>query len=122
MRFSLVFLSLAVLLAAASATEIRIKVIDPQSVALSGAQVQLLPAANAAPRAVQVTSAEGLASFHNACASTCRLTVLAPGFAAQTIDISSSTELITVKLAIAPAAETVVVTATRSPVPSESAG
>ena len=122
MRFSLVFLSLAVLLAAASADEIRIKVVDPQSAPLSGAQVQLMPAASTAPKAVQITSAEGLAIFHNACASNCRVTVLAPGFAAQTIDVSSSAELITVKLAIAPAAETVVVTATRSLVPAESAG
>jgi len=122
MRFSLVFLSLAVLLARASANEIRIKVVDPQSAALSGAQVQLMPAADAAPKAVQVTSAEGLATFHNACASTCRVTVLAPGFAAKTIDVSPSVELITIKLAITPAAETVVVTATRSPIPSESAG
>jgi vitamin B12 transporter len=122
MRFSLVFLSIAVLLAAASATEIRIKVVDPQSVALSGAQVQLLAAANSAPKAVQITSAEGLASFHDACAGGCRITILAPGFAAQTIDVPSSAELITAKLAIVPAAETVVVTATRSPVPAESAG
>jgi len=122
MRFSLVFLFLAVLLAAASADEIRIKVVDPQSAPLSGAQVQLMPTAGTAPKALQITSAEGLAIFHSACASNCRVAVLAPGFAAQTIDVSSSAEQITVKLAIAPAAETVVVTATRSLVPSESAG
>ncbi|MGA8154237.1 MAG: TonB-dependent receptor [Terriglobales bacterium] len=122
MRFSLVFLSLIVLQAAASAGEIRIKVVDPHSDAVSAAQVALLPAASSVPKAVQITSAEGLAIFHNGCPSTCRVTVLAPGFAAQTLDVSPSSELITVKLAVAPAAETVVVTATRSPVPSESAG
>jgi vitamin B12 transporter len=122
MRFSLVFLSLAVLLAAASADEIKVKVVDPQSTPLSGAQVALLPAGDGAPNAVQITSAEGLATFHNGCSGSCRVNVLAPGFAAQTIDVPSSSELITVKLTIAPAAETVVVTATRTPVPLESAG
>ena len=122
MRFSLVFLSLVVLLAAASADEIRIKVVDPQSAPLSGAQVELMPTTGTAPKAVQISSAEGLAIFHNACSGTCRVTVLAPGFAAQSVDVSSSAEPITVKLAIAPAAETVVVTATRTPVPSEFAG
>jgi len=121
MRFFLVCLSLAVLLAAASADEIRIKVIDPQSAAVSGAQVQLIPA-KGAPKAVNATSAEGLVTFHNACANRCRVTVLAAGFAAQTIDVSPSAEPIIVRLAIAPASETVVVTATRDPVPSESAG
>ena len=121
MRFSLVFLSLAVLLAAASADEIKVKIVDPQSVPLSGAQVQLLPA-NGAPRAVQITSAGGLATFHGGCAGTCRVAVLARGFAAQTVDVTSSSEIMTIKLTIAPAAETVVVTATRTPVPLESAG
>ena len=121
MRFSLVCLSLAVLLAAASADEIRIKVIDPQSAAVSGAQVELIPA-KGAPKAVNATSADGLVTFHNVCASRCRVTVLAAGFAAQTIDVSPSPEPIIVRLTIGPASETVVVTATRNPVPSESAG
>jgi len=121
MRFSLVSLSLVVLLAAASADELRIKVVDPLSAALSGVQVQLLSTANDAPRAVQVTSAEGLVTFHNA-SGPCRITILAPGFAPRTLDVASSAEGTTVKLEIAPATETVVVTATRTPVPEDSAG
>jgi len=121
MRFSLVSLSLVVLLAAASADELRIKVVDPQSKPVSGAQVELLPAANEAPKAVQITSAEGLVTFHNPC-DHCRVTVLAPGFAARALDVVSSAEVLTLKLAIATATETVVVTATRSPVPEDSAG
>ena len=121
MRFSLVPLSLVVLLAAASADELRIKVVDPLSAALSGVQVQLLSTANDAPRAVQVTSAEGLVTFHNA-SGPCRITILAPGFAPRTLDVASSAEGTTVKLEIAPATETVVVTATRTPVPEDSAG
>jgi outer membrane cobalamin receptor len=48
--------------------------------------------------------------------------VLAPGFAAETVDVSATAEVITVKLRVASAAETLVVTATRTPVASQAAG
>ena len=48
--------------------------------------------------------------------------MLAPGFAAETVDLSPTAEVITIKLRLATAAETVVVTATRTPVPSQAAG
>jgi vitamin B12 transporter len=51
-----------------------------------------------------------------------RAQVLAPGFAAQIIDVGSMDSSTTVTLRLAPAAETVVVTATRSPVPTEASG
>ena len=53
-----------------------------------------------------------------------RIQVLAPGFAAETVpvDASSTAEVIIIKLHLATAAETVVVTATRTPVPSQAAG
>jgi len=47
---------------------------------------------------------------------------LAPGFAAETLDLSPTAETTTIKLRLATAAETVVVTATRTPVPGEAAG
>ena len=50
-----------------------------------------------------------------------QIQVLAPGFAAETIDVSSQAE-ITVRLRLATASETVVVSATRTPVPSQAAG
>jgi vitamin B12 transporter len=128
MRFSQLFASVLICALAASAAEIKIRVIDPQSAAVSGAQVTLwMPGVLArqsagSPLAIENTSAEGLTIFHNIAPGSYRVQVLAPGFAPQTLDVSSSAELITVKLELAPAAETVVVTATRNPVPGELSG
>src|ERR1017187_3776536 len=119
--FASVFFLLYIFPSIASA-EIKIKVVDPQDAAVAGAEVQLLKLGKPAPAAIQSTSAEGLAIFRQAPSSSCRVQVLAPGFAAETVDLSSTTEVITIKLRVATAAETVVVTATRTPVPSEAAG
>ena len=63
MRFFGIFTSVICLLAAASAAEIKIKVIDPQSAVVAGAQVLLFEGDNASRPAVELTSAEGLAIF-----------------------------------------------------------
>ncbi|MFZ0563223.1 MAG: TonB-dependent receptor [Terriglobales bacterium] len=124
MRFSRIFASiffpLFIFLSIASA-EITIKVVDPQGAVVAGAQVLLLEPGKPAPTAVQSTSAEGVAIFRERPGSY-RVQVLAPGFAAESVDISSRTETTTIKLRLATAAETVVVTATRTPVPSQAAG
>jgi vitamin B12 transporter len=122
MRFSRILASVAVLLAVASAAELKIKVVDPQSATVSGAQVELHEKGNATPAGVEITSAEGLAVFHGIGTGPYRVRVLAPGFAAQTTDVSSSESgVLTIQLHLAPVAETVVVSATRSPVPIEAA-
>jgi outer membrane cobalamin receptor len=125
MRFSRVFAGvffLLVVLLAVASSEIKIKVVDPQDAAVAGAEVQLLKPGNPVPATVQNTSAEGLAIFRETSSSSYRVHVLAPGFAAQTADLSATAEVITIELRLATAAETVVVTATRTPVPSETAG
>jgi vitamin B12 transporter len=125
MRCSRVFASiflLAISLVSVASAEIRIKVVDPQDAAVAGAQVQLLKQGKSAPAAVQSTSAEGLVIFRETASSSYRVQVLAPGFAAETVDLSSTAEAITIKLRLATTAETVVVTATRTPVPSQAAG
>jgi vitamin B12 transporter len=128
MRFSLVvtnvFFLLAIGLVAVASAEIKIKVVDPQDAVVAGAEVQLLKPGKPAPAAVQSTSAEGLVIFREAASGSYRVQVLAPGFAAEmmTVDVSPTAEVVTVKLRVATAAETVVVTATRSPVPSQAAG
>jgi vitamin B12 transporter len=125
MRFSRVFTTVCFLLVAGLASiacaEIKIKVVDPSGAAVAGAQVQLLKPGNI-PAALQSTSAEGMVTFRETATSSSRVQVLAPGFAPQTIDLSPTTATITIKLRMATAAETVVVTATRTPVPSETAG
>jgi vitamin B12 transporter len=119
--FASIFSLLAVFLATASA-EIKIRVVDPSDAAVSGAQVQLLQMGEAALVATQSTSAEGLVIFRETPSSSYRVQVLAPGFAMELIDLSSTAEVMTVKLRVATAAETVVVTATRTLVPSQAAG
>jgi outer membrane cobalamin receptor len=110
------------LLAAASAAELKIKVVDPQSAVVAGAQVLLIPQGSATPVDVATTSSEGLAVFHGVGANRYSVRVLAPGFAQETKDLSPSPETATVDLRLATAVETVVVTATRTPVPREVAG
>jgi vitamin B12 transporter len=114
-----VFFLLSIFLSVASA-EIKIRVVDPQDAVVAGAQVQLLKQGK--PAALQSTSAEGLVIFRVQASSDYRVQVLAPGFAAETVDISPTAETTTIMLRLATAAETVVVTATRTPVPSQAAG
>jgi len=124
MRFTRVFAStflLATSLVSVASAEIRIHVVDPQDAAVAGAQVQLLKQGKPAPAAVESTSAKGLVIFRETVSSSYRVQVSAPGFAAETVDLSSTAEL-TIKLRLATSAETVVVSATRTPVPSQLAG
>jgi vitamin B12 transporter len=102
--------------------EIKIRVTDPQGAVIAGAQVQLLRLNKAALVAVEDTSADGLAVFRESTSTSYRVRVLAPGFAVENVDLSSAAGICTIKLQLATAAETVVVTATRTPVPSEVAG
>jgi vitamin B12 transporter len=122
MRFFRILSSVICLLAAASAAEIKIKVVDPQSAVVAGAQVVLTLPGSTTPAAVGITSGEGLVVFREVQSDTYQVRVLAPGFAAKTARVSPSAEMVTVQLGLAPAAESVVVTATRSPVLTEAAG
>jgi outer membrane cobalamin receptor len=110
------------LLAAAFAAEIKIKVVDPQSAVVAGAQVVLAPQGSATPLAVATTSADGVVVFRDSTSQPLQARILARGFAEKVVDVSSSAEVVTAELALAPTAETVVVTATRGPVLSEAAG
>ncbi len=134
MRFSqvvgCVFLLAALCAAQTRSSEIRIKVVDPQSAAVAGAQVVLLRNGSDVPLEVQTTSAEGVAVFHRskpareageARGPELTVRVLAPGFAAETTDISRSENPVTIKLRLASTMEAVTVTATRAPAPTEDA-
>jgi vitamin B12 transporter len=109
-----VFVSLA-----AFAADFTIKVTDPHSAVVAGAKLLLLEGSTIL--ATQTTSAEGLATFHTAIRGTYRIRILAPGFAAATVELSGEPE-VTVTLRLQTASETVVVSATRTPVPSQAAG
>ena len=107
-----------VALAAASAADLKIKVLDPQSAAVAGAQVTLfVNGPNTSLIKTATTSAEGVATFSDVSPSAqVQVQVLAPGFAPhQEIDPSPFKEVITIQMQLAVASETVVVTATRTP-------
>src|SRR5947209_390035 len=106
---------------AASASELNVIVIDPSSAAVSGAHVSLIRGSDSKVLRTAVTSAEGTAQIALPDSGSFRVRVLAPGFAAETLDVSGQHE-VTINLRLAPAAETVVVTATRTPVTGEAAG
>jgi vitamin B12 transporter len=117
-RIFCVVFSLLLASFSAFAADLKIKVVDPQSAAVAGAQVYLLGLGGRI-LTTQMTSAEGVAlvDVHG----NGQIKVLAPGFAPTTVDVSSQTEM-TVNLRLANAAETVVVSATRTPVVGEAAG
>ncbi|MGA7080419.1 MAG: TonB-dependent receptor [Terriglobales bacterium] len=122
--FFLVGIGLVSILTSIVSAEIKVKVVDPQDAVVAGAQVRLLKVGKAAPAAVLNTSSVGTAIFRETASGSeaYRVQVLAPGFAAEKVDVSATGEVVTVKLRVASAAETLVVTATRTPVASQAAG
>jgi vitamin B12 transporter len=117
---------LFVLLAAASAADLKVKVIDPQSAAVAGAQVSLFTYVTRKLLLTTTTSPEGIASFTGLMAEISadayQIEVLAPGFAPQGEKVPTRADLLTIQLHLAAASETVVVTATKTPVPAEESG
>jgi len=126
MRALCVSLLSFVALATASAADHKVKVIDPQSAAVAGAQVSLFLKGSGTVLKIAATSPEGIATFAELksveSAGDYQIKVLAPGFAPQTEDVTAHSDVITIQLHLATASETVVVTATRTPVAAEESG
>lgn len=120
------FSSLCILSASALAAEFTVKVLDPESAAVSGAQVELFTENSSRPIALQRTSPTGIAHFRNLSVPPERIYVLAPGFAEQWSTVArtdaETQSAVTIALRLAPASETVVVTATRTPLPNDESG
>jgi vitamin B12 transporter len=117
-------LAFAILITAASAADLKIKVVDPRAASVAGAEVSLLPQGSSVPLGLQTTSSEGLAIFTGVPEGLYSVQVLAPGFAPQNkhevmIPRDSS---VTVRLSVATPIETVVVSATRWPAPEQETG
>ncbi len=119
--FAVVFLSISAL-----ASELTVRVVDPQSAAVPGAQVEIFSEDSTTAAAVQNTSAQGIVQFRNAAPNASRVHVLAPGFAEQWLTLTPEkpreSATVTVTLHLAVATETVVVSGTRTPVPDEESG
>jgi len=103
----------------ALAADLHIKVVDPHSAAVAGAQVSIYRQGETSPLQVRSTSGEGEAIFHLDSAIGLRAQVLAPGFAPAWSEITSSSSATLITLQVASASETVVVTATRTPAPEQ---
>ncbi|MBI3644842.1 MAG: TonB-dependent receptor [Acidobacteriales bacterium] len=118
---SRVFLSAVFLLfvPAALAGELRVKVLDPHSAAVAGAQVSLYRRGESVPLQIRTSSGEGVATFDVDSPAPLRVEVLAPGFAAARADVEREPSTVTVPLQVAAASETVIVTATRTPTPEQ---
>jgi outer membrane cobalamin receptor len=104
----------------ALAADLNIKVVDPQSAAVSGAQIAMICGENNIV-ATRNTSAEGNAALPSKQNSSCQIRVRAAGFAEEFVPVSEEPEL-KIVLHLATASQTIVVTATRTPVPGEAAG
>ena len=109
-------------ISAASAVSLHIKVVDPNSAAVAGAQVSIYRQGEPRPLQVRSTSAEGEALFYLDSATGLRAQVLAPGFALAWADAGNSSSATLIMLQVAAASETVVVSATRTPVPEQETG
>ena len=119
LRSQILFLLFA-FVSAALAADLHIRVVDPQSAAVAGAQVSLYREGESSPVQVRTTSGNGEAVFHVETESELRAQVLAPGFAEAWATLERSASAVTViRLQVAAAAETVVVTATRTLVPQQ---
>ncbi len=118
-----VFLSLSV---AASAADLKVKVVDPQGAAVAGAQVSLSVTGVATSfTKTALTSAEGIATFVGLPSSSyqVQVQVLAPGFAPyKQVDPEGPKEMLRVQVELAVATETVVVSATKTPLSAEETG
>lgn len=125
MRFGrLVFaVSLSLISLSASAGELKIKVVDPDELAVAHARVALYREQSSVAVAVQSTASNGEAVFTAIADGSYQVEVLAPGFAAQTSRVEvPQASAHQVRLAPAPRAETVVVTAAGTPLPVEDGG
>jgi outer membrane cobalamin receptor len=124
MRFYLRLLAVAFLSLSAFASELTIKVLDPQSAAVPGAQVELFAGRSTRPVSVQQTSAQGVAFFRDVAPGDVRVHVLAAGFGEQSKNLESGDReaTVTIALQVAVAEETVVVTATGTPAPNDESG
>src|SRR5207244_11401084 len=70
-------------ISSALAADLKIRVVDPHSAAVPGAQVSVFAVGDATPIAITTTSAEGAASIAGLKNGSYRVQLLAPGFAAR---------------------------------------
>jgi vitamin B12 transporter len=108
----------------AFAADVHIKVVDPHSAIVVGAQISVYRENTATPLEIRNTASDGEAVFHLEIGdrpdqSGLRVRILAPGFAETWSDLKASAQPLVITLRMAPASETVVVTSTRTAAPEQ---
>ena len=122
MRFSRFLRSAFFLLISVSLlAQVRVTVLDPQGAVVSGARVALVDPSTSRPVATQTTAGDGVATF-SVQSSTYTIEVLAPGFAPTRETGPVGEQSLVVKLKLASPAQSVVVSATATPVAEQQAG
>jgi len=106
----------------ALASELTIRVVDSSAAPVSGAQVDVFGEDSSRPIAMSVTSAWGIVRFNHLPDSPVQIRVLAAGFAEAQLTVSPAAEQTRIMLHPALATETVVVSATRTPVSTDESG
>ncbi len=118
-----IYLLLLFSLTTCAAADVTVRVLDPRAAAVPRAEVKLYRSGSSEAVAGQETSSEGLARFAGLPAGEYRVEVLAAGFApaSQTAQLTGEST-ISISLKIAALSQTVVVSATRTPVPVSESG
>jgi vitamin B12 transporter len=110
MSFYRSFLAVLFLIGISPAAELRLRVVDPQNAVVASAEVWLSPAGSSRVAASGRSSTSGQIAFPSLAAGSYEIHVLAPGFAEEVQKAETGPER-TVTLRLAPAQETVNVTA-----------
>jgi outer membrane cobalamin receptor len=122
-RLLRLFASLLLFVPFTFAADLQVKVVDPQGAVVAGARVTAYVRNSTAAAAVGETRGDGLALLSGLAGGEYRVRVLAPGFAAAEANAKvPSNEALAVRLSVASAAETVVVSAERTPLPTGETG
>jgi vitamin B12 transporter len=108
---------------AALAADLKVSVQSPSGDRVSGVQVSLFRAGDDSGVGVQTTAGDGTVTFPNLPDGQYRAVVLAPGFAAQSLQVAvPGTGALTVQLNLTTTPQTVVVSATATPATAEQTG
>ena len=116
-RFLIVF---SALVCTAFATELKLRITDPESAVVGGARF-IVTAAEGRVAASGVSAADGSITI-DVKPGNYAVQLLAPGFTPAEVKVSVPSETVLVKLQVASASENVVVTATATPVPARETG
>ncbi len=108
---------------AALASDLKITIQSPAGDRVSGVQVSLFRESDKAGVGTQTSGGDGVATFSRVSDGNYRAVILAPGFAEQSMTISvPQTEALTVQLKLTATPQTVVVSASTTPVPADQTG